>query len=199
MASSVTIHTDPFAPIAFPARCCYCLEPATTRVPVRVRVQRLRSGRYRKATFRYPVDIPYCAAHAEQSRRFNRYDRVATAALIGAGLVLLAGIQLAFGGALRALGGVAWWCGTVLLIALLVAGGALALMLGRRLLQGRHPALADHHYMGGLGVTTATRNLQAGAQGEEARLALTFTFHNDAYAAQMAALHETAAQPAAEP
>ena len=88
MASDVTIHSRPHAPIALPPICCYCLEPATTT----------------------------------------------------------------------------------------------------------YPAMAGHYYTGSLGVKTHTRAARRPTQDSELILAITFTFGNDAFAAQVAALHATEAR-----
>jgi hypothetical protein len=74
---------------------------------------------------------------------------------------------------------------------LLAAGGACTYAVGRKLLQRRYPVMAGHHYTGSLGVKTHTRTAKRPTQDSELILAVTFTFGNDAFAAQVAALHAT--------
>lgn len=45
MASDVTISAHPYTPVRFPPSCCYCLEPATTTVPVMISDRKVRVSR----------------------------------------------------------------------------------------------------------------------------------------------------------
>ena len=110
-----------------------------------------------KVTGRYALPVPYCDAHGCAARCLSRYDRVATVALVIVGIALLIGVELTIGRILRKLGGVVWWGATVLAIALLTFSGAVVHQVGRRLLQRRYLAPANHLYDGSLGVTTAAR------------------------------------------
>lgn len=198
MASDVTIHTRPRAPIALPPICCYCLEPATTTYPVLVWRNKIRTGPYTKVKKSYPVQVPYCAAHGQDARRFGRYDRVSTVVLFIVAGVLLFISDLTLGAWLRSLGGVIWWCSTVLIMALLALGGVGLYVAGRKFLHRRYPAMAGHYYTGSLGVKTETRAANQPAQSFDLVLAITFTFSNDDFAAQVAALHGTESKEALE-
>lgn len=199
MASDVTIYAHPYTPVPFPPRCCYCLEPASASVPVTVADRKVRVSRTRSTSIVYPVQLPYCADHAEQARALQRYDRRATIGLFVAASVALVGIQLAVGGALRMGGALLWYCATLLIMALLALGAMALYAGGRRLLGRRHPAAADHSYRGGLGVSTTARLARRPGEGEAILLAITFTFHNDAFAAMVAALHGAEARPTPGP
>jgi hypothetical protein len=191
MASDVTIQSRPRAPIALPPICCYCLEPATTTYPVLVWREKIRTSPHTKVKMSYPIQVPYCAAHGREARLFGRYDLAATIVLSVAAVVLLIVIELTLGRMLRAVGTLIWWCSTVLVMVLLAVGGAGIYTVGRKLLQRRYPAMAGHYYTGSLGVKTRTRVAMRPTQESELILAITFTFGNDAFAAQVAALHAT--------
>jgi hypothetical protein len=195
MASDVTIYAHPYTPVTFPSRCCYCLEPATTTVPITVANRKIRVSRTRTTSITYPVQVPYCASHGAQARRLQRYDKRATIVLFIAAVLALFMIQLSTGGALRAIGPLVWYGATVLMAALLAIGAVLIYVGGRRLLQRRYPATADHTYRGGLGISAATRLARRPTEGAALLLAITFTFHNDRFANIMAALHNTQARP----
>lgn len=199
MASDVTIYAHPYTPVKFPSRCCYCLEPATTTVPVTVAHRKLRVSRTRTTSITYPLQMPYCATHGAQARRLQQYDRRATIVLIIAAAVTLFVIQLLLGRALRAYGALVWYGATLLMIALLALGVVWLYAIGRWLLKRRYPATADHVYRGGLGVSTATRLARRPAEGEPVVLAITVTCHNEAFATLLAALHDTQARPTAAP
>jgi hypothetical protein len=199
MMSDVTIHAPPYTPVRFPERCCYCLEPASTAVPVTVAARSVRVSRTRKTSIVYAVQLPYCAAHGAQARLLQRYDRRATIILFVAAALALFGIQLAVGGALRAIGPLVWYGTTLLMMVVLAIGAALLYMGGRRLLRRRYPATADHVYRGGLGASTSTRLFRKPKDDEALLLAITFTFHNAAFADLMAALHNTQARPSQDP
>lgn len=195
MASNVTIHSPPYVQIALPPICCYCLEPATTTYPVSVRVRKVRTGKHTRMTFSYPVQVPYCAAHGREARLFNRYDNASTIVLFVAGVVLWVLIELMVGRPLRTMGSGFWWCSSLILMILLAVGGAGIYVAGRKLLQRRYPALAGHYYTGSLGAKTAARVARRPPQDSDLILAVTFTFSNDDFAAQVAALHGTEAHP----
>lgn len=199
MASEVTVESRPHAPVAFPPRCCYCLAPATTTHPVRVQLPKVRTGRYTRARFAFPVAVPYCAAHGADARRFDRFDSLATAGLFAGAIVLLVAFELTAGAALRAMGAAIWWCATVLVMAALGVGGALIYVGLRRMLRRRYPAADAHSYSGTLGVRTASRALPRADPRAELAVAITFTFSNDAFAAEMAALHGVEARSAQAP
>jgi hypothetical protein len=137
--------------------------------------------------------VPYCAVHGHEARLFNRYDDAATIVLFIAGVVLLILIELTVGSILRTIGSVIWWCSLVFLMVLLAGAGAGIYVVGRKLLQRRYPALASHYYTGSLGTKTTARVARRPTQDSDLILAVTFTFSNDDFALQAAALHGTEA------
>lgn len=189
MPSEVTLHLSPHTPVAFPPICCVCLAPATTTHPVQVWMYKVRYPPHLKVTRRYPLPVPYCEAHGRAARHLSRYERGATLALVIAGIALLIVAELTLGRFLRELGGIAWWGATVLAIALLTFSGAVAHQVGRRLLQHRSLAPAHHLNDGSLGVATTARVVRHASPAATPLLAVTFTFANDTFAAQVAALH----------
>jgi hypothetical protein len=196
MASNVTIHCRPGEPLALPSVCCYCMAPATETHPVYAWLRKVRVSRHVRMRRPYPIQMPYCAAHAANARRFRNFDHVATVLLFVVVAVLLAAIDLTLGQALRAINGALWWCSTVLVMALLAAGATSGYHLARRLLRGRYPALAGHFYRGSLGVWAYTERAYQAADGSGLVLVERFSFHNPAFAQRVAALHGVEARPA---
>lgn len=196
MASEVTIHSHPYAQIAFPPVCCSCLEPATTTHPLVVRLRKVRTGPHTKVSFSYPLQVPYCAIHGREARFFSRYDQVSTIGLCIACALLVGVFDLTVGGTLRATGPIIWWCSIVLVITLLAIGGVALYIGGRKLLQRRYPAIASHYYTGSLGAKAHAHVTKRAPHTSDLELAITLTFHNDDFARQVAALHKTEARPA---
>lgn len=189
MPSEVTIHCSPYTPLAFPPICCVCLEKATTTYPVNVWMYKVRYPPSLKVTWYYPLPVPYCDVHGGAARSLGRYDRVASVALVIIGVALLIAMDLTFGRMLRELSGILWWGVTVLAIGLLTFCGAVAHQLGRRMLQRRSIDPANHLSDGSLGIAAAARVQQHASRTAAPILAITFTFANDTFAAQVAALH----------
>jgi hypothetical protein len=196
MAIDVTIHCRPEAQIAMPPVCCYCLEPAATTCPVYVWTRKVRVSRHVRSRRPFPIQIPYCAAHAEDSQRFNRFDRMVIMAIGAVAVLLLLAIDLTLGQALRQVNGTLWWCATVLAMALLALAAAGCYQLARRFYQRRHPAIVAHYRSGSLGVRTFTQRAYEADDGSGLRLVETFTFFNPEFARRVAALNGVDAKPA---
>jgi hypothetical protein len=199
MASDITIIAPAFAPVRFPERCCYCLAPATTTLPLRVFLSRVRVSRTRTTSIKDRLPLPYCDAHGSLARRLNGYDRVATVVLLALAGALLIGFDLSAGRALREIGGFAWFSALLLAMALLAFGAVVLYTGGRLLLSRREPAIRDHSYRGLLGVRAAFQVARRPTvEWEQPLLAITLTLQNDEFAAQTAALHGVEARPAAD-
>lgn len=193
MASDVTIRCRPHDHIAFPSLCCYCLEPATTTHAMLVRVRNMRTDAHTKLSFAFPVKVPYCETHKQQTELFSRYRLIAIITLSAIAIVLAIILDIMFSRILQ-VNGLMLWCVNILSWVLLGAGGVGVYQLGRKLLQRRHPTLADYSYSGGLGVTPSLKVVYPQGVPHEPQLSLTFTFRNNDFARYMAALHNTEAR-----
>lgn len=111
MSQQITLRVRPGEMVRFPNRCAACGQPATERLPLQMK----------RGPVTRRLDAPLCADCARQlTRRSGREEqllRTGWAAVVAAGLVLLAVIALLLGGP--------WWLRGLLGSLAGVAGAAL--------------------------------------------------------------------------